>query len=150
MTALAGAAAGILGLKGWAGFAFYPVVWFALAALFLLKTGWRPTAYFKSPYTVLTEGMLGGLQVRRDPERKAHALQRDLTQGADLVPLWWRRRSPTSSSGRTFLSAALGWKAVGGPNTALPCLVYADFLFAQAADSACVHLLGRRQELYSV
>jgi len=79
MTALAGAAAGILGLKGWAGFAFYPVVWFTLAALFLLKTGWRPTAYFKSPYTVLTEGMLGGLQVRCDSEHKTDGLQGDLT-----------------------------------------------------------------------
>ena len=69
MSALAGAAAGILGLKGWAGFGFYLVAWLAVSGALLLRAGWPPTRFFKSTDAIVTDGILGGLQVGLRPRR---------------------------------------------------------------------------------
>lgn len=110
-TLFAGAAAGILGLKGWSGFTFFAVTWLAVSGLLYLKTG-NPAqkgielnadqpqkgsdvkAYFRSPMA-LVDGMVNGVLVRfgcSNAARCAHWCFCAALLGT----------SPLSSSGRTF------------------------------------------------
>ncbi|KAG0088054.1 ER membrane complex subunit 6 [Podila epicladia] len=61
-SAILGLAAGILGLTNWSGFVFYFVGSTFLSTLvFLVKAKASPSTYFRSPFDVFTEGVLGGL-----------------------------------------------------------------------------------------
>lgn len=57
----AGAAAGILGCTGWAGLAFYIIVWLIVSAGLIFKTGFHIKPYFMSPSALTLEGLTGGL-----------------------------------------------------------------------------------------
>jgi len=59
--ALAGATAGILGLTGLYGFAFYILYSLLLSVMLAVKAGRNWANYFQSSYSVWFSGVLGGL-----------------------------------------------------------------------------------------
>lgn len=61
--AIAGSAAGILGLTNWSGFLFYALSWTILATmLILIKSHSQPSKYFMNGWRELVvDGALGGL-----------------------------------------------------------------------------------------
>ncbi|RKP35486.1 Rab5-interacting protein family, partial [Dimargaris cristalligena] len=57
-----GSAAGILGLTGWAGFAFYVVSWLvSVATIHTLKTGSSPSRYFPAASALATQTLVSSL-----------------------------------------------------------------------------------------
>lgn len=61
LAVIAGATAGILGLTGLYGFAFYVLYWVIMSFLLVGKAGTRWNCYFQSRRTLWTDGLLGGL-----------------------------------------------------------------------------------------
>ncbi|KAL3878459.1 hypothetical protein ACJMK2_030807 [Sinanodonta woodiana] len=61
MSALSGAAAGILGLTGLYGFIFFFIMAFVLSFLLLLKAGSNWSKYFPSRKMLFLSGQFGGL-----------------------------------------------------------------------------------------
>ncbi|KAI8339826.1 transmembrane protein 93-like protein [Blakeslea trispora] len=59
--AIAGSAAGILGLSNLFGFLFYAMSWVVLSALLLIKTGGSKTYFVHGYRDVVLDGALGGL-----------------------------------------------------------------------------------------
>ncbi|KAF7490678.1 ER membrane protein complex subunit 6 [Sarcoptes scabiei] len=61
MSALAGSTAGIIGFTSLYGFAFYILMVLILWLMIMSKAGPNYHRYFTSPWSVLTNGFLGGL-----------------------------------------------------------------------------------------
>ncbi|XP_045202971.2 ER membrane protein complex subunit 6-like [Mercenaria mercenaria] len=61
MSSLSGAAAGVLGLTGLYGFAFYFIMAFALSFFLMMKAGTSWNKYFISRRDLVTKGLFGGL-----------------------------------------------------------------------------------------
>jgi hypothetical protein len=99
MTAVAGAVAGVLGLKGVWGFLFYAVTWAVVSAGLLVRTGWPATRHFRSTSAVVTDGFWGGLQVRHGAHVPVRAFSTDT-----------RARVPPAPYSRTFFfGRTSGW-----------------------------------------
>lgn len=61
VSVIAGVTAGILGLTGLYGFGLYLIYSFVMSALIMIKVGSKWNKYFQSRYTLLTDGVFGGL-----------------------------------------------------------------------------------------
>ena len=61
VSALSGGSAGVLGLTGLYGFAFYFIVSFVISVMLLLKAGSQWQKYFRSRTVLFTNGLMGGL-----------------------------------------------------------------------------------------
>ncbi|KAL1920129.1 uncharacterized protein VTP21DRAFT_1275 [Calcarisporiella thermophila] len=61
VAAIAGSAAGVLGLSGWKGFAFYGIVALTSSLALFVRCQFRPDLYFKKEREIWMEGVFGGL-----------------------------------------------------------------------------------------
>jgi hypothetical protein len=61
ISALAGSTAGILGLTGLYGFAFYFLTAFIMSFMLLLKAGSQWQKYFRARLALFINGLMGGL-----------------------------------------------------------------------------------------
>lgn len=60
-SAIAGSAAGILGLTNWSGFIFYGVFWVILSSLLLMRTSGGKKYFVNGYKDIVVNGSLGGL-----------------------------------------------------------------------------------------